>query len=294
MEQKKSRFNYPLLAYLLVAPQIIVTIIFFIIPAVSAIKGSFFAGDSFGFHQHWVGLSNFRNVLTDPNYLAAVKATVVFTIGTALLSLVGALFLAVLTDRVLRAQNIYKTLFIWPYAVAPAVSGILWRFLFTPAVGILAVWMSKFGYYWNYTLNAHQAMLLVILAASWQQFSYDYIFFLAGLNAIPNSLLQAAAIDGAGPFRRFWNIVFPLLSPTTFFLLVINLIYAFFDTFGIIQTTTLGGPNNATNILVYKVFNDGFVQLNLGSSYAQSVILMLIVVGLTIIQFRYIEKKVSY
>ena len=294
MKHKKSRFNYPLLAYLLVTPQVIVTIIFFIVPALSAIKGSFFAGDSFGLHSHFVGFGNFHNVFTDPDYLAAVKATVIFTLGTALLSLVAALFLAVLTDRTLRGQNIYKTIFIWPYAVAPAVSAILWRFLFTPSVGVLAVWMEKMGYHWNYTLNGSQAMTLVIIAASWQMFSYNYLFFLAGLNAIPNSLIQAAAIDGAGPFRRFWNIVFPLLSPTTFFLLVINIISAFFDTFGIIQTTTSGGPGNATNILVYKVFNDGFVQLNLGSSYAQSVILMVIVIALTFIQFHYIEKKVSY
>ena len=240
------------------------------------------------------GCKIFARFLADPNYLAAIKATVIFSIWTAVAALAAALLLAVLSDRVIRGHGIYKTLLIWPYAVAPAVAGILWMFIFNPGIGVLATLLNKLGYHWNYTLNGGQAMFLVVAAAAWQQFSYNYIFFLAGLKAIPNSLLQAAAIDGAGPFRRFWSIVFPLLSPTTFFLLVINLIYAFFNTFGIIQTTTIGGPNNATNILVYKVFNDGFVQLNLGSSYAQSVILMIIVIALTVIQFRYIEHKVHY
>lgn len=294
MKHKKSRFNSAWLAYLLVAPQVIITIIFFVLPALDAIKQSFYAGDSFGLHQHFVGLTNFREVFSDPDYIAAIKATVTFSVWTAVAALAAALLLAVLSDRVTRGRGIYKTLLIWPYAVAPAVAGILWMFIFNPGIGVLAILLNKMGYNWNYTLNGGQAMFLVVAAAAWQQFSYNYIFFLAGLKAIPNSLLQAAAIDGAGPFRRFWSIIFPLLSPTTFFLLVINLIYAFFNTFGIIQTTTEGGPNNATNILVYKVFNDGFVQLNLGSSYAQSVILMIIVIVLTVVQFRYIEHKVHY
>jgi sn-glycerol 3-phosphate transport system permease protein len=294
MQHKKSRFRSWWLPYVLVAPQVIITIIFFILPAAQALKGSFYGGDSFGLHHYFVGLENFRGIFHDPTYLEALKATAIFSVATALLALTVALLLAALTHRVIRAQGIYKTLLIWPYAVAPAIAGILWRFIFNPAVGVLAFALNKMGYHWNYMLNAHQAMLLVVIAAAWQQFSYNYLFFLAGLNAIPQSLIQAAAIDGAGPMRRFWSIIFPLLSPTTFFLLIINLLYAFFDTFGIIQTTTLGGPDNATNILVYKVFNDGFVQLNLGSSYAQSVILMVIVIGLTVIQFRYIERKVHY
>ena len=294
MKHKKSRFNSAWLAYLLVAPQVIITIIFFVLPALDAIKQSFYAGDSFGLHQYFVGLANFRGIFRDPDYIAALKATVIFSVCTAISALAAALLLAILSDRVIRGRGIYKTLLIWPYAVAPAVAGILWMFIFNPGIGVLAILLNKMGYNWNYTLNGGQAMFLVVAAAAWQQFSYNYIFFLAGLKAIPNSLLQAAAIDGAGPFRRFWSIIFPLLSPTTFFLLVINLIYAFFNTFGIIQTTTEGGPNNATNILVYKVFNDGFVQLNLGSSYAQSVILMIIVIALTVVQFRYVEHKVHY
>lgn len=294
MKHKKSRFDYPLLAYLLVAPQVIITIIFFIVPAFNAIKGAFFLSDSFNLHTRFIGLQNFTDLFSDSNYLTAVKVTLIFSFATAIVALLGALFLATLADRVIRGRNIYKTLLIWPYAVAPAVAGIVWRFLFNPNVGVIAVALGKLGFNWNYMLNSNQAMLLVVLIAAWQQFSYNFIFYLAGLSAIPRSLMEAAAMDGAGPFKRFWTIALPLLSPISFFLLVINLIYAFFNTFGIIQTTTSGGPNNATNILVYKVFNDGFVQLNFGSSYAQSVLLLIIVIILTVLQFHYIERKVHY
>ncbi len=294
MKHKKSLFSNPLLPYLLLAPQVIITILFFILPAFSALQESFYRGDAFGITKVFAGFGNFFSTFSNPFYLQALKVTVIFSLGVSLLALISALFLALLTNNALRGRSIYKSLLIWPYAVAPAIAGILWRFLFNPAVGTLAYALDKIGYHWDYTLNGRQAMLLVIIAAAWQQLSYNYVFFLAGLQAIPNSLIQAAAIDGAGPFRRFWSIIFPLLSPTTFFLLIMNLIYAFFNTFGVIQTVTQGGPANATNILVYKVYNDGFLGLDLGGSAAQSVVLMLIVIFLTVVQFRYIERKVHY
>lgn len=294
MKHKKSLFNNPLLPYLLLAPQVLVTVLFFIFPAFSALQESFYRGDAFGIKKTFAGFDNFYTILTNPLYLQALKATLIFSLGVSLLALISALFLALLTHHAIKGREIYKSLLIWPYAVAPAVAGILWRFLFNPAVGTLAYALDKMGYHWDYTLNGRQAMLLVIIAAAWQQLSYNYIFFLAGLQAIPNALMEAAAIDGAGPFRRFWSIIFPLLSPTTFFLLTMNMIYAFFNTFGVIQTVTQGGPANATNILVYKVYNDGFLGLDLGGSAAQSVVLMLIVTFLTVLQFRYIERKVHY
>lgn len=280
--------------YLFVAPQVIITLIFFIWPALTAIKQSVFHSDAFGIHHYFAGLDNFRDILQSAEYLKAVLVTLIFSVSVTALTMASGLLMAVLVNRVVYGSGAYKTLLIWPYAVAPAVAGILWRFLFNPAIGVISYVLEQLGYNWNYLLHPHQALLLVIIAASWQQFSYNFLFFLAGLKAIPQSLLDAAALDGAGVYRRFWTVVFPLLSPTTFFLLVINLIYAFFDTFGIIQVVTQGGPAAATNILVYKVYNDGFVGLNAGSSAAQSVILMVIVISLTVIQFRYIERKVHY
>lgn len=291
---KRVQFNSRTIALLLVAPQIIITLVFFIWPSFEALKQSFFRGDAFGLHSHFVWFGNFVNLFTDSVYLNSIGLTLFFSVAVSLLTLASGLLMATLANRVIRGSSGYKTLLIWPYAVAPAVAGILWRFLFNPAVGVFSYWLHLLGYDWNFMLNGKQAMFLVIMASSWQQFSYNFLFFLAGLQAIPKSLIEAAAIDGASPWKRFWHIVFPLLSPTTFFLLVINMIYAFFDTFGVIQIVTQGGPANSTNTLVYKVYNDGFVGLSLGGSSAQSVVLMVIVILLTVLQFRYVERKVHY
>jgi sn-glycerol 3-phosphate transport system permease protein len=294
MSRETAQFRKPFIAFCLLAPQLLITLIFFIWPAGEAVWGSFHQGDAFGLTSHFSWLANYQDLFSDPYYLKSIWVTFVFSISVSILTLALGMLMAVMANRVVRGATTYKTLLIWPYAVAPAVAGILWRFLFNPAVGVLAYSLDKFGIDWNYMLHAKQAMWLVIIAAVWQQFSYNFLFFLAGLQAIPKSLLEAAAIDGAGPKRRFFSIVFPLLSPTTFFLLIINMIYAFFDTFGIIQVVTQGGPYDSTNILVYKVYNDGFVGLDLGGSAAQSVVLMVIVIALTVIQFRYIERKVHY
>jgi len=291
---KRCHYRQISLPLLLVAPQLLITIIFFFWPAGEALRDAFYRGDAFGLHSHFVAWANFTSLFHDPVYLHACISTLIFSTCVTVLSLGSALWMAMFANRVIRGNGLYKSLLIWPYAVAPAVAGILWRFLFSPSVGVLAYQLQRMGYQWNYLLNGNQAMFLVVIAAAWQQFSYNFIFFLAGLQAIPKSLTEAAAIDGAGPWKRFLSIEFPLLSPTTFFLLVINMIYAFFQTFGVIQTVTQGGPADATNILVYKVYNDGFMGLNLGSSSAQSVLLMIVVIVLTVIQFRYIERKVHY
>lgn len=291
---KRVVFRNRLLPYLLVAPQIAITLVFFIWPASQAIWQSLFIEDAFGLSTEFVWFENFVALFHDPGYLHSFRVTVVFSVAVTVSSLSVALLLAVMADRVLRGAVAYKTLLIWPYAVAPAVAGVLWVFLFNPTVGILAYVLGRFGIGWNHFLDGNQAMILVIIAAAWKQVSYNFLFFLAGLQAIPKSLIEAAAIDGAGPGKRFWTIVFPLLSPTTFFLIVVNVVYAFFETFAIIHAVTQGGPARATEILVYKVFRDGFEGLDLGSSAAQSVILMLIVISLTIIQFRYVERRVQY
>ncbi|WP_018855598.1 MULTISPECIES: sn-glycerol-3-phosphate ABC transporter permease UgpA [unclassified Rhizobium] len=287
-------FPNKILPYLLVAPQIVLTVVFFFWPASQALYQSTQREDPFGLKSGFVGLANFRAVLSDENYLNSLQVTVVFSIATALLSMVLALALATAADKVVRGQGLYRTLLIWPYAVAPAVAGMLWLFMFNPAMGTFAYLLRRNGFGWDPLLNGNQAMLLVIVAAAWKQISYNFLFFVAGLQAIPKSLIEAAAIDGARGSRRFWTIVFPLLAPTTFFLLVVNTVYAFFDTFGIIHAVTGGGPARATETLVYKVFNDGFVNLNLGSSAAQSVILMAIVIALTAFQFRFVERRVHY
>ena len=291
-----ARVTFPnkVLPYLLLAPQIAITLVFFFWPASQAIYQSTLREDPFGLRSAFVGLGNFRRVLADPNYLNSVRVTVVFCVATALIALVAALALAVMADRVIRGRGFYRTLLIWPYAVAPAVAGMLWLFLFNPAMGTFAYLLRDAGIYWDPLLNGPQAMMLVVAAAAWKQISYNFLFFLAGLQAIPKSLTEAAAIDGAGPGKRFLTIVFPLLAPTTFFLLVINTVYAFFETFGIIHAVTGGGPAKATETLVYKVYNDGFVNLQLGLSAAQSVILMVIVIALTAVQFRYVERRVHY
>ncbi len=292
--EKRVVFSHKLLPYLLVAPQLAITLIFFFLPAGQALWQAFHLEDPFGLSTTFVGLENFRELLGDRDYLNSFKVTAIFSVLVAVIALGVSLLLAVLANRVVHAATLYRNLLIWPYAVATAVAGVLWLFLFSPSVGILAVYMMEAGLAWNPRLRSEDAMVLVVLAAVWKQISYNFVFFLAGLQAIPRSLLEAAAIDGAGPMRRFWSIVFPLLSPTTFFLLVVNVIYAFFDTFAIIDIMTQGGPGTSTAILVYKVYTTGFKGLDIGSSAAQSVILMVIVVALTVAQFRYIDRKVNY
>ena len=292
--EKRVVFQNRWLPYLLVAPQLAITLIFFFLPAGQAIYQSVLMQDPFGLSTDFVGLQNFETLLSDPNYVSSFKITMVFSALVAFLGLAISLLLAVCADRVLRGASAYKTFLIVPYAVAPAVAGVLWMFIFNPTLGVLSYVMRMFGIDWNYLVDADQALTLLVIAAVWKQVSYNFIFFLAGLQAIPKSLLEAAAMDGAGPFRRFWTVVFPLLSPTTFFLLVMNIVYAFFDTFAIVDATTMGGPGQDTNILVYKVFVDGFRNMDFGGSAAQSVILMVMVIILTVIQFRFIERRVNY
>jgi sn-glycerol 3-phosphate transport system permease protein len=292
--EKRVVFRSAWLPYLLVAPQIAVTVVFFFWPAVQAFWYSFLLQDAFGLKTQFVGLQNFVTLFHDPAYLKSFKITAVFSVLVAGSGIAISLVLAAMADRVIRGALAYKTLLIWPYAVAPAVAGVLWAFMFAPSIGIVTYALKKMGVDWNWVVNGDQAMLLVVIAAVWNHISYNFLFFLAGLQSIPKSLIEAAAIDGAGPLRRFWSIVFPLLSPTTFFLLVINIVFAFFATFGVIDATTQGGPAGATQILVYKVFYDGVKAGDLGGSSAQSVVLMFIVITLTVIQFRFIERRVQY
>jgi sn-glycerol 3-phosphate transport system permease protein len=292
--EKRVVFRSRWLPYVLVAPQLAVTIIFFFWPASQAILQSVQQQDPFGLSVEFVGLDNFVALFNDPHYLSSFRTTAIFSVLVAFFGMTLSLILAVYADRALRFASVYKTLLIWPYAVAHAVAAVLWLFLFNPTLGVVAHWIKGLGVHWDPLLDAQDAMTLVVVAAVWNQISYNFLFFLAGLQSIPKSLVEAAAIDGAGPARRFWTIVLPLLSPTTFFLLVVNVVYAFFNTFAIIDAATSGGPGSATEILVYKVYKDGFKALDLGSSAAQSVILMAIVIGLTIVQFRYIERKVQY
>ena len=292
--EKRVTFSKRGLAFALVAPQIVITLVFFIWPASQALYQSLLLEDAFGLSSKFVWFYNFAGLFSDSIYIESFGRTIGFSVATTFLSLSVALVLAAMADRIIKGATTYRTLVIWPYAIAPAVAGVLWFFMFNPSIGVLAYLLRAFGYDWNHYLDGDDAMVLIILAASWKQVSYNFLFFLAGLQAIPRSLIEAAAIDGAGPFKRFRTIVFPLLSPTTFFLLVVNIVYAFFDTFGIVHATTSGGPAQATTILVYKVFSDGFIGLDLGGSAAQSVVLMTIVIGLTVVQFRYIERKVAY
>ncbi|MDQ2104860.1 sn-glycerol-3-phosphate ABC transporter permease UgpA [Azospirillum isscasi] len=292
--QRRVIFDNRALPYLLLAPQVAVTLVFFIWPAAQALWQSVHLQDAFGLRSQFVGFENFAAVLSDPNYLQTVETTIVFSVSVTVLSLASALGLAVLADSKIRAAAAYKTLLIWPYALAPAVAAVLWMFIFNPDIGILGRALNDLGYAWDYRLNDGQALTMVILAASWKQVSYNFIFFLAGLQAIPRSVLEAASIDGAGAVRRFWTITFPLLSPTTFFLLVVDVVYAFFETFGTIHALTHGGPGKATETLIFRVYQDGVVNHDLGGSSAQSVILMVIVIALTAIQFRFVERKVHY
>jgi len=291
---KRVHFKRSILPFVLVAPQVAITLVFFIWPASQALYQSLLVEDAFGLSSEFVWLDNFAELFDDEYYLAAFKRTAFFSLMVAALSMSFALVLAAMADRVIKGATTYRTLLIWPYAVAPAVAGALWMFMFDPTLGIVAYMLGAMGYDWNFRLDGDQAMALVIFAAAWKQISYNFLFFLAGMHAIPKSLIEAAAIDGAGPVRRFWSIIFPLISPTTFFLLVMNIVYAFFETFGIIHAVTKGGPAKATEILVYKVYNDGFIGLDLGGSAAQSVILMVIVIALTVVQFRFIERRVAY
>jgi sn-glycerol 3-phosphate transport system permease protein len=292
--EKRVVFRSGWLPWVLMAPQVVIIAVFFFWPAAQALLQSFQQQDAFGTSTEWVGFDNFRSLFADPSYLESFKTTAVFSILVAVVGLAVSLLLAVFADRVIKGALAYKTLLIWPYAVAPAVAGVLWLFMFAPSIGVVSYALRTAGFDWNHLLNGNHAMALIVMAAVWKQISYNFLFFLAGLQSIPKSLLEAAAIDGAKPWRRFWTIVFPLLSPTTFFLLVINMVYAFFDTFGIVDAATEGGPGKETSILVYKVYYDGFKALDLGGSAAQSVVLMFIVVGLTVMQFRFVEKRVNY
>ena len=292
--EKRVRFKSAWLPWALIAPQMVIVLVFFFWPAGQAIYQSFLREDAFGTSTEFVGIDNFVELFNDASYLASFKATLIFSVLVAVLGLVISLMLAVMADRVIKGATGYKTLLIWPYAVAPAVAGVLWLFMFAPSIGVVAWALRRVGFDWNHLLNGTHAMALIVMAAVWKQISYNFLFFLAGLQSVPKSLIEAAAIDGAGPWRRFWTVQFPLLSPTTFFLLVMNVIYAFFDTFGIVDAATHGGPGKDTAILVYKVYFDGFKGLDLGGSAAQSVVLMVIVIALTVFQFRYVEKKVNY
>ena len=292
--EKRVVFRSAWLPYALVAPQIAITIVFFFWPAVQAGWYSFQLQDAFGERTQFVGFENYRALFADANYLQSFKITALFSVLVAGAGIAISLLLAAMADRVIRGALAYRTLLIWPYAVAPAVAGVLWLFLFAPSIGIVTFALRALGIQWDWVLQGDQAMLLVVIAATWKQISYNFLFFLAGLQSIPRSLIEAAAIDGAGPGRRFWTIVFPLLSPTAFFLLVVNVVYAFFETFGVIDATTQGGPAGATQILVYKVYYDGVKAADLGGSSAQSVILMFIVIALTVVQFKFVERKVQY
>ena len=292
--EKRVRFQSSWLPWVLIAPQMAIVLVFFFWPAGQAIYQSLLTQDPFGLSTEFVGMENFERLWNDSSYLESFKTTAVFSVLVAVIGLAIALVLAVMANRVIKGASVYKTLLIWPYAVAPVVAGVLWLFMFASPMGVAAYYLQAMGLPWNHLLNSNHAMALIVAAAVWKQISYNFLFFLAGLQSIPKSLIEAAAIDGASPWHRFWTIVFPLLSPTTFFLLVINIVYAFFDTFGIVDATTQGGPGKDTAILVYKVYYDGFKALDMGGSAAQSVVLMVVVITLTVIQFRFVEKKVNY
>jgi sn-glycerol 3-phosphate transport system permease protein len=292
--EKRVRFKSAWLPWVLIGPQMAIVLVFFFWPAGQAVYQSLLQQDAFGTSVEFVGMENFRRLFTDSSYLGSFQTTAFFALMVAVLGIGLSLMLAVFADRVVRGAMVYRTLLIWPYAVAPAVAGVLWIFMFSSPMGVVSHTLQSLGFEWDHLLNPNHAMGLIIMAAIWKQISYNFLFFLAGLQSIPRSLIEAAAIDGARPWRRFWTIQFPLLSPTAFFLLVINMVYAFFDTFAVVDATTHGGPGKATAILVYKVYYDGFKALDMGGSAAQSVVLMVIVIALTVVQFRYVEKKVQY
>ena len=291
--EKRVLFKSAWLPWALLGPQLVVIAVFFFWPAGQALLQSLQQQDAFGTSVEWVGLENFQRLFSDPTYYQSFRTTAVFSVLVAASGLVISLLLAVMADRVVRGATVYKTLLIWPYAVAPAVAGVLWLFMFAPSIGVVAWYLRAGGFEWNHLLNGDHAMALIVMAAVWKQLSYNFLFFLAGLQSIPKSLIEAAAIDGARPWRRFWTIIFPLLSPTSFFLLVINVVYVFLDTFAIVDSSTHGGPGKDTEILIYKLYTD-FKNLDLGASAAQSVVLMVLVVGLTVVQFKYVERRVNY
>lgn len=292
--EKRVVFRSAWLPYALLAPQLVITAMFFFWPAAQAVYYSFQLQDAFGMTSQFVGLENYTDLFRDSHYLSSFRVTAFFAVMVAGSGILISLLLATMADSVTKGALAYKTFLIWPYAVAPAIAGVLWSFILAPSIGIVTYYLKHLGIDWNWIIVPEQATALVVVASVWKQISYNFLFFLAGLQSIPKSLIEAAAIDGAGPIRRFWTIVFPLLSPTTFFLLVINIIYAFFDTFGVIDATTQGGPGDATKVLVYKVYYDGVKAADLGGSSAQSVILMAVVITLTVVQFRYVERKVQY
>ncbi|UTO28569.1 sn-glycerol-3-phosphate ABC transporter permease UgpA [Bartonella harrusi] len=294
MQEKQVYFKNSLLSYWLLLPQLIVTFLFFFWPAAQAIKSSFEREDPFGFATTFIGFENYVTVLSDPAYLKSLFTTAVFSLSVTVVSMSLSLLFAVCVDRVIHTKRAYTTLLLWPYAVAPVLAGILWLFIFHPTIGVIPFLLEKIGIVWNYRINGTHAMILIVVAACWKQISYNFLFFLAGLQSIPRSQIEAAAIDGANPFKRFWTVVFPQISPTTFFLLIVNINYVMFDTFGIIDNITSGGPARATSTLVYKVYDDGFKNQIIGASAAQSTILMLMVIVLTFIQFRLIERRVQY
>lgn len=295
MIKKRSYFKTRSLPYLLILPQLLITATFFYWPAVQGLVSSFQLSDPFGFRTRFVWFDNFITLFSDPLYLKSILTTLVFSGSVALVSITCGLFLASMANRALKLTALTRTLLIWPYAIAPAISGILWLFLLHPSYGVVAIGLERmFGFDWNPLLNSTNAMVMIVLASSWKNISYNFVFFLAGLQAVPHSLIEAAAMDGAGPFRRFWTITFPLLSPTMFFVTVMTIIFSFFESFGVIHAVTQGGPGGSTNILVYKVYQDGFIGLNLGSSAAQSVILMSLIVLITVLQFKFVERKVQY
>ncbi|AQX19331.1 sn-glycerol-3-phosphate ABC transporter permease UgpA [Bartonella sp. WD16.2] len=294
MQEKHAYFKNRLFSYCLLFPQLSITFLFFFWPTAQAIKSSFEREDPFGLTTTFIGIENYVTVLSDPIYIKSFLTTIIFSVSVTVISMTISLLLAVSADRVIHAKKAYTILLLWPYAVAPVLAGILWLFIFHPTIGIIPFLLEKINVIWNHRINSTQAMILIVIAASWQQISYNFLFFLAGLQSIPQSQIEAAAIDGAGPFKRFWTIVFPQLSPTTFFLLVININYVMFDTFGIIDNITFGGPAHATTTLVYKIYDDGFRNQIIGASAAQSIILMFMVIGLVLIQFRWIERRVQY
>jgi sn-glycerol 3-phosphate transport system permease protein len=291
---QKAVFRAKGLPYILLLPQMVIIVVFFFWPAAQALFQSLYMQDPFGLSSEFVWFENFELLFKDMDYISSIGTSFLFSSLVAFSSLAVALFLAMSASGVKKGETFYKTMIIWPYAVAPVVAGVLWMFLFNPTVGVISWMLGQAGIKWNYVLIDYQAFILVVVAASWKQVSYNFLFFIAGLQNIPQTLVEAAAIDGAGPSRRFWRIIFPMLSPTTFYLLVMNVVYSFFETFGIIHQVTKGGPGQATTILVYKVYKDGYLGLNLGSSSAQSVILMFIVICLTVLQFRFVERKVEY
>jgi sn-glycerol 3-phosphate transport system permease protein len=294
MQSSNVIFANRWLPYALLAPQLLVTAVFFLWPSYQAFEQSFFIEDAFGFSREFIGLENYFALFRDDGYLRSFRTSLIFGLGVTFISMSTALVFAVSVNHIIRGALAYRAFLVWPYAVAPALAGVIWYFLMNPSVGIVAYWLGALGIDWNHYVNGDQALMMVIIAASWKQVSYNFLFFIAGLQSIPRSLIEAAAIDGAGPLRRFLTITFPLLSPTTFFLIVINLVYAFFDTFAIIHATTEGGPADSTSVLVFRVYNTGFIGQDYGSSAAQSVILMVLVILMTAIQFRYIERRVVY